>query len=169
MIRSTSPLNRSASTESSVLAAPPRLPDQPERSCPGAGSCRVQLRAQELRQPLEIQDPADQQRLLADAQQSAPTEAAQSVPVLAFAEELLDQPPAPLRHLVAAAPLPHAHSRMSLGTPTGLGRNMWLDAAREQGLKEGFMEESFVGAERGGGKAQASFRPVQQAQAPDLL
>src|SRR6266566_2588819 len=125
-----------------LRAAPTlRLLDRPEHSSIGAGSCRVRLRTQELRQPLEIQDPADQQRLLPDAWQSPPTEAAQPVPVLAFPEEFLDQLPAPLRQLVAAATLAHAHPRMGLGAAAGLGRDVRRDAAGKQGREEVLVKE----------------------------
>src|SRR5229473_108314 len=74
------------------------------------GSCWLCLGDEELRQSLEVQDPADQQRLLPDAPQTAPTEAPQPVPVLALTEEFLDQLPAPLGQLVAASARSHAHA-----------------------------------------------------------
>src|SRR5229473_6743436 len=141
-----------------------RLPDWSGRSCSAPRSCWLGLGDQQLRQPLEIQDPADQQRLLADAAQPAPAEAPQAVPVLALAKELLNQLPAPLRQVVTAAALPHPHPRMGVGAAPDLRRDMWLDAPREQRLEEVLVEEPLVGAERGGGKAQPAFRPIQQGQ-----
>src|SRR5260370_30329435 len=133
--------NRSAVTVGVASPVALRRGDGSERRRGAAGSCRLRLGDEELRQSLEVQDPADQQRLLPDAPQPAPTEAPQPVPVLALAEELLDQLPTPLGQAVAAPALSHAHAGMRLGAAAGVRRDVGLDAPREQRLEEVLVEE----------------------------
>ena len=106
-----------------------RRRERSERRRAAPGSCRLRLGDEEFRHSLEVQDPADQQRLLPNAPQTAPTEAPQPVPVLALAEELLDQLPAPLGQLVAAPARAHAHAGMRLSAAAGLRRDVtyWLE------------------------------------------
>src|SRR5713226_10456055 len=106
--------NKSAVTVGVPSPVALRRRDRSKRRRAAPGSCRLRLGDEELGQSLEVQDPADQQRLLPDAPQPAPPEAPQPVPVLALAEELLDQLPAPLRQLVATPALAHAHAGMRL-------------------------------------------------------
>jgi hypothetical protein len=73
-------------------------------------SCRVEGRVEMLGQAFEIQHPADQVRLLPDPCEPAATEAPEAMPVLALAEEFLDQLPAPLRQAVPEAALAHAYA-----------------------------------------------------------
>src|SRR5260370_36107161 len=94
--------NRSAVTVGVPSPVALRRRDRSERRRGAPGSCRLRLWVEELRQSLEVQDPADQQRLLPDAPQPAPTQATQPVPYLALAEALLDQLPTPLRQPVTA-------------------------------------------------------------------
>src|SRR5262245_43965673 len=78
----------------------------------GASSRRLHLRAEQGGQRVEVQHPADQVRLLADAEQAAPPEAPQAMPVLPFAEEFLDLLPRPLRQAIPVSARAHAHPRM---------------------------------------------------------
>src|SRR5258708_37081236 len=128
--------NRSAVTV--VLPSPVALRrrDRSKRRRPAPGSCRLRLGDEELRQALEVQDPADQQRLLPDAPQTAPTEAPQPVPVLALTEEFLDQLPAPLGQLVAASARSHAHAGMRLGAAARVRRDVGLDSAHHHPLHQ---------------------------------
>src|SRR4029453_14867533 len=88
----------------------------------GADSYRLDLRAQQFRQAFEVEDPADQVRLLADAMEPASAEAPQAVPVLALPEELLDLLPTPLRQPVAEAPHALAHARVGPAAPAPVPR-----------------------------------------------
>src|SRR5712692_167139 len=136
--------DRSAVTVEVRSPAALRRRDRWERRGATPGSCRLRLGDEELGQSLEVQDPADQQRLLPDAPQTAPPEAPQPVPVLALAEELLDQLPAPLGQLVATPALAHAHAGMRLGAAARVRRDVGRDAAREQRLEEILVEEPLV-------------------------
>src|SRR5216110_583951 len=130
-----------------------------------AGSYWLELRAQHLRQAFEIQDPADQVRLLSDTLESAPTEATQAVPVLALAKEFLDLLAAALRQLIAQASPSHADARVRALAPARLGGDMRRDPLPEQRLDEGPDEEALVGAERRWAEAEAPLRALQQGQA----
>src|SRR5205807_2307930 len=130
-----------------------------------AGSYRLGLRAQHLRQAYEIQDPADQVRLLADALESTSTEATKAVPIFALAKEFLDLLAAALRQLIAQAAPSHADSHVRALVPARLGGDVRRDPLPEQRLDEGPDEEALVGAERRGAEAEAPFRPLQQGQA----
>ena len=110
-------------------------PDPANAPPPAWGSCRVEGRAEVLRQALEIQDPADQVRLLPDSSEPAAAEAPQPVPVLALAEELLDQLPAPLRQAIPEPALAHPHARVGRAAPARLRRDVGLDAPGEQRLE----------------------------------
>src|SRR5262245_8263921 len=72
---------------------------------PPRGSYGLQLTAG---QTFEIEDPADQVCLLADARQAATSKPPQAMPVFAFAEEFLDLLPTALREAVAEAVDAHA-------------------------------------------------------------
>src|SRR5262245_28931594 len=85
-----------------------------------AASCRLPRRGPVLRQPLQIEDPADQVRLLLHAPPTSPSESPQSVPILGLPEQLLDQLPTALRESVARAARPHAHARVRRGAATCL-------------------------------------------------
>src|SRR5258708_10591365 len=161
--------NRSAVTVGLPSPVALRRRDRSKRRRAAPGSCRLRLGDEELRQALEVQDPADQQRLLPDAPQTAPTEAPQPVPVLALTEEFLDQLPAPLGQLVAASARSHAHAGMRLGAAARVRRDVGLDAAHEQRLEEVLWEEPLVSAEPAGRERQPPSRPIQQGQAPRLL
>src|SRR6266478_3409972 len=136
---------------------------------PAWGSCRVKGRAEVLRQAFEIQDPAYQVRLLSNSSEAAAAEAPQPVPVLALAEELLDQLPTALRQAIPEPALAHAHARVGRAAPARLRRDMGLDTPGEQRLEEVFVKEPLVGAERGGREAQPPFRPLEERQAAGLL
>src|SRR5215475_9385676 len=86
-------------------------------------SYRLHPRADQLRQAFEVQGPADQIGLLANAIEPSATEAPEPVPILAFAKELLDLLAAPLRELVAAAPPSHPDARMRRCRPRSAA--MW--------------------------------------------
>src|SRR5262245_31584213 len=105
-------------------------------------SCRLQLWRPTLRQPLQIEDPADQVRLLLHAPPTATPETAQPVPVLAFAEQFLDQLPTALRELVAGAPHPHAHPGVRGGAATLLDGDVGLNASSEDRGDEILVEEA---------------------------
>src|SRR6266853_5736464 len=77
-------------------------------------SCWLEGRAEVLGQAFEVQDPADQEGLLPYPGKAAATEAAEAMPVLALAEELLDQLPAPLGHAIPGAAFAHAHASVGL-------------------------------------------------------
>src|SRR3990170_1965165 len=144
-------------------------PDATNAPPPAWGSCRVEGRAEVLRQAFEIQDPADQVRLLPDSSEPTAAEASQPVPVLALAEELLDQLPTALRQAIPGPALAHPHARVGRAAPAHFRRDMGLDAPGEQRLEEVFVKESLVGAERGGREAQPPFRPFEERQAAGLL
>src|SRR6266849_10583802 len=76
------------------------------------GSRRLRPRRPALRQPLQIEDPADQVCLLLHAPPASTPESPQPVPVLGFAKQLLDQLPTTLRQMIARAARPHAHTRV---------------------------------------------------------
>src|SRR5260370_4264486 len=151
--------NRSAVTVGLSSPVALRRRDRARRRRVAPGSCRLRLGDEELRQALEVQDPADQQRLLPDAPQTAPTEAPQPVPVLALTEEFLDQLPAPLGQLVAASARSHAHAGMRLGAAARVRRDVALDAAHEQRLEEGLVHEPLLAAERAWREMPPPYRP----------
>src|SRR5437773_10650471 len=70
-------------------------------------SCHLRRGGEKLRQSLEVQHPADQVSLLPNLRQSTPAEPPQTMPLLAFAEQLLDLLPAALRHLIGLPTHPH--------------------------------------------------------------
>ncbi len=118
---------------------PATLGPDPVHARPSAwGSCRVESRAKVLRQAFEIQDPADQVRLLPDSCEAPAAEAPQPMPVLALAEELLDQLPTALRQVIPEPPLAHPHSRVGRAAPARLRRDVGLDASGEQRVEEVF-------------------------------
>src|SRR5215470_1770254 len=82
---------------------------------PPTHSHGLQLRCQCSGEALEIQDPADQVRLLTDPGEPPPAEATQAVPVFALPEEFLDLLPTALRQSVPDAA--HAHPHASVGRP----------------------------------------------------
>src|SRR5512145_2164251 len=155
----TGPLSRPAVTLLDPPTAGPAVSD----------SCRVEGRAEVLRQAFEIQHPTDQVRLLPDPREPAATEAPQAMPVLTLAEEFLDELPAPLRQAIPKAALAHAHTSVGRTAAPHLRRDMRLDAPSEQRLEEVFVKEPLVGAERGRREAQPPFRPVQQRETAHLL
>src|SRR5713101_942138 len=113
-------------------------------------SCGLEGRAEVLGQAFEVQDPADQVGLLPHPGEPTAPEAAEAMPVLPLAEELLDQLPAPLGHAIPSAAFAHAHAGVGFAAAAGLRGNVGLDAASEQRLEEVFVEEALVGAEGGG-------------------
>src|SRR5262245_9444365 len=136
---------------------------------PAAPSCGLRRQSKSFRESFEVQDPADQMDFLLYAEQSASAEAPEPVPVLGLPEELLDEFATALRESVPDTALPHPDPCMRRRAAARLGGNVWRDRAGEQGLDELGMEETLVGTERRGGKAQPPFRPRQQRQAPALL
>src|SRR6266850_6894188 len=76
------------------------------------GSCRLRRRDEMLGQAFEVQDPADEVRLLADAGEPSASEAPEAMPLLPLAEELLDQFAAALREPIRQAHLLHPHARV---------------------------------------------------------
>src|SRR5215467_1002060 len=96
----------------------------------------LNLRRQYLRQPLEVEDPANQVRLLPDPCETPPTETPEPVPVLALAEEFLNLLPRSLRELIAEAPHPHPDARMRGPAPAAIRCKVGGDAERQQGVDE---------------------------------
>src|SRR5260370_16447501 len=72
------------------------------------GSRRLHPRRPALRQPLQIEDPADQVCLLLHAPPTSTSESPQPVPVLGFAKQLLHQLPTTLRQIITRPPGPPA-------------------------------------------------------------
>src|SRR5262249_34912714 len=130
-----------------------------------ARSYGLQLWRQRSGEALEIEDPADQVRFLADPSEPTPAEATQTVPVFTLAEEFLDLLPTALRQSVPDAPHAHAHPRVRPSAVAGVHSDVRLDVLRQQGLDEGFAEKALVGPERPCGKPQPAFRSVQQGEA----
>src|SRR5213593_1830201 len=110
------------------------------------GSRRQWHRYQELRQPLQIEHPSDQQNFLLHLQKPAPPEAPKAVPVLGLAEQLLDLLPAPLRQTVWLPADPHPHPAMPQPPPRLGRRDVRLDPAAQQALDEPRMEKPLVRA-----------------------
>src|SRR5437762_4050264 len=141
----------------------------PLRPLRARSSCGLQGRPEVLGQAFEVQDPADQVGLLPDPGKPAATEAAEPMPVLPLAKELLDQLPAPLGEAISGAALAHAHPSVGFAAPAGLRGDVGLDTASEQRLEEVFVEEALVGAERSGPESQPPFCPCQQRQTARLF
>src|SRR5262249_12084793 len=146
----------------SSAASPPGSPFQPS-------SCQMQLWRPALRQSLQIQDPADQVRLLLHMPPASTSEAAQPVPVLAFTEQFLDQLPTALRELVGCAARPHAHPRVRQGAATRLDGDVRFDASGEQRVDEVLVEEPLVGTEGRRSEAQAAACPIEQRETAVFL
>ena len=81
-------------------------------------SCGLEGRAEVPSQAFEIQHPADEVGLLPHPGEPAAPEAAEAMPVLPLAKELLDQLPAPLGHAIPGAACAHAHARVGLAVST---------------------------------------------------
>src|SRR5262245_27110215 len=112
-----------------------------------ASSRRLHLGTEQGRQAFEVEDPADQIRLLTDAVQAAPAKAAQPVPVFTLAEQLFDLLPRALGQPVAEAARPHPHPRMRRLSPASVYRDVRLDPALQQCLDEACGEEALVPAQ----------------------
>src|SRR5262249_9465215 len=123
---------------------------------------RLHLGTEEGRQAFEVQDPADQIRLLPDSVQPTPAEAAQPVPVFALAKEFFDLLPRPLGQPVPEPAGPHAHSRMRPLPPTRVHRDVGRDPPAQQRLDEAGGEKALVPAQRRGRDAEPTFGPPQQ-------
>jgi hypothetical protein len=134
--------------------------------CTVSSSRWLQLGAAQIGQAFEVEDPADQIRLLPNAEQPAPTEPAQPVPILALPEELFDLLPRPLGQLVPEAPPAHPDSCVGGLMPAGVHCDVRRDAAPEQRLDEANREEALVPAEGGRREAEAALGSLQQRQAP---
>src|SRR4029453_14303175 len=92
-------------------------------------SCRLRNRRPALRQAFQIEYPADQVRFLLNAPATSASESSESVPVLRFSEQFLDQLPTALRELVACAALPHADPCVCERAPTPFDGDVRLDAS----------------------------------------
>src|SRR6266542_3550852 len=125
------------------------------------GSRRLHPRRPALRQPLQIEDPADQVCLLLHAPPASTSESPQPVPVLGFDKQLLDQLPTTLRQMVARAAGPHAHARVRRGATARVDGEVGLDAAREDGVDEVLVKEALVGAEGCRAEPRPPTRPVE--------
>src|SRR4029453_18113830 len=120
-------------SEASFRIAPPSVsfenrtlpPVRGGQADPGVRRSRgLSLRDQQLGEPFEVQDPADQIGLLPDAGQPTPSEAAEPVPVLALAKEFLNLLPAALRQPIPEPPGAHSHPSMGQGASAGLDRDV---------------------------------------------
>src|SRR5262245_7987746 len=92
-------------------------------------SCWLRHRRPVLRQALEIEDPADQVRLLLYPPAATSTESSQPMPVLGFSKQFLDQLPTPLRELIAHPAHPHPHPRMRRGAAAPLAGDVAPNAS----------------------------------------
>src|SRR5262245_9990689 len=154
---------------SSAASALPRSRAQRRRRYTALASRRLQRRREQRGQTFEVEDPADQVRLLPDAEQPPAAESAQAVPVLALAEEFFDLLARPLREPVSHTPRAHADARMRGLLPARIYRDVGCDAPPEQRLYEAGGEEALVPAQGGGREAEPPFGPLQQGQAPGRL
>src|SRR5262245_61398293 len=153
----------------SAAAVPRRYGGPLGLLCTSSSSGRLQLRAEQIRQAFEVEDPADQIRLLPDAAQPAPPEPAQPVPILALPEELFDLLPRPLGQLIPEAARAHPDSGMRRLMPPSIHRDVRRDAAPEQRFDEADGEEALIPTEGGGCETQSALRPLEQCQAAGRL
>src|SRR5262245_13011441 len=113
-------------------------------------------------QSLQVQHPSHEERLLADTEKAATTEAAQAMTILGFPKQLFDLLASPLRKLVRQATDTMTDSGMSATPRARSGCDVWLDLTLEQRLDERLLEEALVCAKRLGRPAQSSLRALQQ-------
>lgn len=128
-------------------------------------SYRLPLWCQRPGEAFEIEDPADEVRLLTNPRQPASAESAQPVPVLALTEQFLDLLPTALRQAVAEAPHPHPDPGVRSAAIARVDSDVRLNVPSEQCLDERLAEKPFVGPERVRREAQPAFRAAQQGQA----
>jgi hypothetical protein len=150
---------RKSTPPSCAASAPPRYRGSLSLFDTPSASRHLQLRAEQRRQAFEVEDPADQVRLLPDAERPASPEPAQPMPVLALAEEFLDLLAGPLGQPVPHAPRAHPDARMRRLLAVGIHRDVGFDAPPEQRLNESGGEETRVPAQGGGGEAEPTFGP----------
>ena len=110
----------------------------------GKASCGCRPHFQGPREPLEVEDPPDQQRLLTYPGNTPSAETSQTVPVLGFPEELLDLLSCSLRELVSDATDPHADARVLWLSPARVGGDMGRDPALEKRADQVRAEEALV-------------------------
>src|SRR5262245_57027434 len=134
-----------------------------------SASRHLQLRAEQRGQAFEVEDPADQVRLLADAEQPPATEPAQPMPVFALAEEFFVLLAGPLGEPVSHTPRAHPDPRMRGLMAACIDRDVGGDAPPEQRLHEAGGEEALVPAQGRGREAEPPFDPLQERQAPGRL
>src|SRR5213594_4375002 len=117
------------------------------------GPCRLYssrelgLRYQELGQTLQIQDPSDQETFLSNLEKSPALEAPQPVPVLSFAEQLLDFLSTALRETVRLSPDPHPDPRVGPAPSFCQGSDVRRNLPPQHCANEFFVEETLVGAQ----------------------
>src|SRR5256712_1811199 len=127
------------------------------------------LRYQELGQALQIQDPSDQVAFLSNLEKSPALEAPQSVPVLSFAEQLLDFLSTALRETVGLSPDPHPHPRVGPAAPPHQGSDVRRDLPPQHRANELFVEEALVGTQALRLIPEPALRMVQDRQASPLF
>src|SRR5262249_54736014 len=133
------------------------------------GSDRLPARRLSFRQTFEVEDPADQQRLLLDAAVAPTTEASQAMPIFGFTEQFLNELAATLRESIARTAYAHPNARMRGRAPACLYGDVRFDVPREHRRDEVGMKEALVRSERRGPKSQAAFRTGEQRQAAPLF
>src|SRR5437867_888096 len=127
------------------------------------------LRYQELGQTLQIQDPSDQVTFLPNLEKAPAPEAPQPVPVLSFAEQLLDFLPTALRETVGLSPDPHPHPRVSPAASPREGSDVRRDLSPQHRANELFVEEPLVGTHALRVIPEPAVRMVQDRQASPLF
>ncbi len=105
-------------------------------------------------QSLQIQDPADEDGLLANAMEPASTETPQTVTVLCFAEEIFDFLASALREFVRQTTDALTDPSVSGTSGSRRCRDVRLDLSLQQRLDEYLLEEPLVRSERLGDPAQ---------------